>query len=375
MIKNKKVIILILILLLIIIGALIIKTNLNSQNLIKIGAIFPLTGKEASVGESMKNALDLAVSDINSSGGINGQKVSIIYEDSQSDVKRGVDAYTKLTKTDNVREVFSTIGGITLAIAPLAEKDKVLSLSVSTAATQISTAGDYTFRHNLLPQDEISFLAGYLISKNIKEVPVLATNSEAGMSYYDFFKKDYESLGGKIVLFEKYEKGSIDYRLILSKIKGLGYNNVIDFAYASEMGLTFKQAKELGMNIQWYTVFTTEDNQTINLAGSAANGVIYTHFYNPDKNNKIYYAYSSEYFDKYGIEPNSYSGLAYDFIEILFDNIRKCKTAGDTSCIKNELYKTQGYEGVTGKISFDQNGDTRKEIILKTIKDGQFVKL
>lgn len=371
---KKSKIVIVIVVLIIITGCIIYSKQSNSIDILKIGAILPLTGKEATAGESMKNAIELAVDDINKRGGINTKKVSVIYEDSQSDSKRGLAAYTKLTKTDNVKVILTSVSGVTLAVAPNANSDKVLILSIGTAATQISDAGDYIFRHNLMPADEIDFLAKYLISKNIKDVPVLVTNSEAGVSYYDFFKKDYEALGGKIALTEKYEKGSIDFKIPLLKIKSSGLSNVVDLAYASEMGIMFKQAKELGMTVQWYGAYTTEDNQTIKLAGPTANGVIYTHFYNPDIANPLHSQYLNSYLVKYGVEPNSYSGLAYDFVKILLDKIKMCDDINNTVCIKDGLYKTKNYEGVTGKISFDQNGDTRKEIILKTIKDQKFVK-
>jgi len=159
----------------------------------------------------------------------------------------------------------------------------------------------------------------------------------------------------------------------LLKIKKLATKNVIQFGYPAELGVTLKQSKELSLNIQWYAVYTAEDPQVISLANEAAEGLLYSHFFNPDPKNQIYAEYMEKYLNKYSEEPAPHAGLAYDFAKILFEKIKQCGGTEDTTCLKTNLYATQNYNGVTGKISFDQNGDTRKEIILKTVKDGKFV--
>lgn len=347
--------------------------NINgrqSSEVVKLGAILPLTGNEASVGVAIKNGLELAVKKMNGSG---GSKFEIIYEDSHSDPETAISAYKKLTQIDGVKEIFTSISGVTLAVAPLAEADKVIIVSVTTASSKISQAGDYIFRHNLLPQDETRALASKIYSSGVKELPLIVVNGEA-VTYRDDFRKEYESLGGKISLVEMYTKGSRDYRTELLKIKELKPQAVLSVGYATETGLILKQAKELGLDAQWYSLYTAEDPKVLDIAGKSAEGLIYSHFYNASSTASDFLKFRDAYQSAYGVAPVPASALAYDSINILFTTLKKCDRV-DTDCVKMALYKTQNYSGITGKITFDQNGDTKKAIVLKTIKNGQFVVL
>jgi len=351
--------------------------NINTPEgkTIKIGAIFPLTGKEASVGESQKNGMDLAVTEINKTGGINGQPIKVIYEDSVSETAKAVSAYQKLTRIDGATAIFTSLSGVTLGIAPIAEKDKVLNLNIGGAAATISSMGDYTFRHSALPQDESKALATFVYNNmKINEVAMLVVKTESGISASNEFRKFYEALGGKISISESYEKGATDYKTLLLKIKALKTKNIATISYAAEMGIQFKQAKELDMDVQWFTAFTAEDPQTIVSGGEAANGVIYTHYYDAHSTDLNFTQYKNSYRTAYKADPGPYSALSYDFINILASAMRQCQNPYDSTCVKNELYKIQNYSGVTGKISFDSNGDTNKGLIIKTIKNGEFVK-
>jgi len=363
------------IILILIIIVIAFSTNNNQANSVKVGAILPLTGKEANIGQSMKNALELAKEDINRNGGINSKNLKIIYEDSQSDVNKALSSYQKLTQIEGVKEIFTAISSVVLSIAPIAEKNKILNLAMGSAAPKISEAGDYTFRHNLLPQDESMTLANYIYNSGIKQIPLLVVNTESGVSYRDEFKKDFESLGGKISFIEMYEKGATDYKTQLTKIKAMKPKEIVTLSYAAEMGIQFKQAKELGLNVQWFAVYTAEDPQVLSLAGSAADGIIYTHYYDASSTDPLFTSFNAKYVSEFKIQPLPYSGLAYDFLKVLGKVMNACGEASSTICVKDGLYGTQNYQGVTGSISFDKNGDTKKAIIMKTIKNGQFVKL
>jgi len=96
----------------------------EKEETIKIGAILPLSGKYGYIGGYMAEGLEMAKDEINSSGSVNGRKLEIVYEDSLADTKTGISAYQKLARIDGVNVVFTTISGVSLGIAPLAEEDK-----------------------------------------------------------------------------------------------------------------------------------------------------------------------------------------------------------------------------------------------------------
>ena len=124
----------------------------GGENTIRIGSVGPLTSDLAYIGENMKAAVELASDEINSAGGIKGKKIEIIYEDGKCDPKEAANAANKLINIDKVTAI---IGGLcsseTLAMAPLAEKSKVILLSAGSTNPGITNAGDYIFRN--VPSD------------------------------------------------------------------------------------------------------------------------------------------------------------------------------------------------------------------------------
>ncbi len=329
--------------------------SIKEEETIKIGAILPLSGKVAYYGDYIQQGTNAAINEINSKGGINNRKLEVIYEDSKGDVTSGISAYENL-RFRNVSIIITTLSGVTLGIAPISQKDKVILMNIGSASPKISNAGDYVFRHNVLPQEEIKFLANYLYNNGYKEIALITVNAEAGVSYRDYFIKEYERLGGKIIVDEMHEYGETDYRSILAKIKDKKPKAVLVLSYPNELAAMLKQSQELDFKTQWFSIYDKEGSEFLELAGENAEGLIYTHFL---KENEKF------------TEP--YAALAYDSIMVLAQAMENCKNPEDTTCIKESLYSIKDFSGVTGKISFDKNGDTHKEIILKTIKDGKFV--
>jgi branched-chain amino acid transport system substrate-binding protein len=114
---------------------------------IKIGAIFALTGDAAPYGERAKRGVELALEEINK-GGIKGRKIKITYEDSQGNPQKAVSAFLKLINLDKVKFILGPLSTTeVLAIAPMAEKEKILILTPTASAPQITKAGDYIFRN------------------------------------------------------------------------------------------------------------------------------------------------------------------------------------------------------------------------------------
>src|SRR5688500_9160494 len=84
----------------------------HDSGTLKIGALLPLTGSGANYGKSLKQGIDLAVDDINRAGGVNGQRIEIVYEDSQSDPRTGISGFNKLAGVDKVPVVLGSLSSV-----------------------------------------------------------------------------------------------------------------------------------------------------------------------------------------------------------------------------------------------------------------------
>jgi len=341
----------------------------KEEEVIKIGIVLPLTGELASIGEGQKNAIEIGLLEFKDID------VQLIIEDDHGcQPKDAITAIQKLINIDKVKVIIgSTCSGPTLAMAPVAEENKIVLISPSASSPSITNAGDYVFR--VYPADDLPciVLAKFAFErlKLDKAAILIDSASDASVQEKNYVKDEFVKLGGEIVIEESFKTKDTDFRTQLLKIKNSEAKIVFFSAFPTETGLFLKQAKELGLEIPFISLDAVVENpDVIEIAEEAAEGLIYTYPARPS--NKERFNYITKYKEKYGNKPPSYSAEAYDSIMLVVKAIKESnKTKED---IKNKLYQVgQHYMGASGEITFDENGDVQKDFTLKTIKNGQFV--
>jgi len=339
---------------------------------IKIGAILPLSGQSAQYGIWIQEALELGVEKINSKGGINGRLLKIIYEDDQADPKIAATAMEKLTTINKVPIVFgSWASSCVLAQAPIAERTHTPILAEA-ISPKIREAGDYIFRIQPDARYYIRKLVPFIYNElGLRKISILFVNNDFGIDQANVFEEEFTKLGGKILSKEGFTQGSTDFKTELLKIKTKNPQGIFVPGY-TEVAIILKQAKELGMVQQFFASVPFENPEIIKAAGGSAEGVIYPHHFDPEAENELTREYQRDYIKKYGRKSEGFAALAYDGIMITAKVLEICNNG---ECIKNELYKIKDFKGVTGTTSFDEAGDVIKPIIIKTVKNGQFIKL
>jgi len=340
--------------------------GLTQEKTLEIGAIIPLTGALGDFGKEIQNGIDLAVDEINKESIV---KIKISYEDSVGANNGAVQAYNKLA-TDGIKLIITSYGDTVLSVAPLAEQDKVIVFSAGGGSPLISSAGDYIFRNNILVQDEAKVISKYMVDHGIKEIGVPIINTQSGTSYFEGLKTEYETLGGKIIVADKFVPDNVEYKEFILKMKENKLENLFIILSASQTLALVKQSEELGLKFNYFAGYTLERSEVLKIP--ELEGAIYTHFF--DLSNKKSKEYNDSFLEKYGAVPSGASALGYDVVYMLklaYDNCGEL----DTECIKNELYKITDFDGASGKSTMNKDGDTVKEIIMKTIKNGAFVKL
>jgi len=345
----------------------------KEEGVIKIGAILPLTGDSAFYGESIKKAIDLAVEEINESGGIKDQKLKVIFEDSKASPKDGVAAFNKLVSFDKVSAVIGdAVSSVTLAIAPIANEKKVVVLSPLSSSPEITKAGDFVFRN--VPSDFLGGkIAAHFAVKNQawKSLAILFVNNDFGAGLARVFSKEVSVLGGNILTKEAYSTDSKDFRTQLIKIKNSNPEAIFLVSYR-EASTVLIQAKELGLTSKFLGTGLLEDPKIIEIANKAAEGVFLTQLqYSADLTTSSTSSFVKAFKKKYNSEPSIIAAYGYDSLKILTSAIKKSNLTSEG--IRDELYKIKGYEGVTGIISFDQNGDVVQPMGVKMIRNGKFI--
>ena len=352
---------------------LLVKMSVEKQDdSITIGGVVALSGDASIYGMMIFEGAELAIEEINNKGNLS---MKIIWEDTESDDVMAVTAANKLINIDGVNIIIgSDKSSSTLAIAPIAESSKVILFNTISGSEDISNAGDYVFRNREGAVTNGKIMADFLMKeKNVQKVAVIVAQSSNSLSYGKSFTQEFESLGGDITISIEYLPDSTDFKTEIIKIKDSDVEAVyLATSVGIDGAIIVKQLRELGFDGFITGANALESEDFLQAVGKSGEGILFT---SPmfDIENPTIKDYRERYNVKYGKDSNVYAANSYDAIMILSDAILFCKGDDDTNCIRDYIYGLKDYSGIAGLTSFDEDGEVLKPVMIKTIKDGQFV--
>jgi branched-chain amino acid transport system substrate-binding protein len=337
---------------------------------IRIGAILPFSGEAARYGQWIQEGLELGKEEINSKGGINNKRLQIVYQDDAAEPEKAARAMKKLAEDFKVPIVFgSWASSCVLAQVPIAEKTKTIVLAEA-LSPKILKVGEYIFSIQPDARYYLERLVPFaLFDLDLKKISILYVNNDFGKDQADYFKKLFEKYGGKILSTQEFTQGQNDFKKELTKIQKEKPDALFIPAYTEIIPL-LKQTKKLGLKIQILASPPFENPDILKQAAEAAEGVIYPYHYSPNPANELDVEFRKKYQKKYGREPEGFTALAYDGIQIIAKALKKCSQ--DRKCLKDEFHNIY-YFGITGEVVFDKTGYPIKKIIIKMVKNGKFL--
>jgi branched-chain amino acid transport system substrate-binding protein len=340
---------------------------------IDIGIVLSLTGDGADYGKRSLNGVVWAIEKINANNGINGKPIKLHIEDTKSSPKDAVSAINKLITIDRVRIIVGDIiSGTTLAMAQIAERNSVLLLAPGASNPAMTKAGDFIFRNWTSDEFDGKAMANYAYQKGISSAAMVVQNAEYPVGLADAFQKEFERLDGRIVIREEFETGQKDLRVQLSKVVRRGATVVYVAAYSEGTGYVLKQSYELGFLPVWLSSLTVDTPVCRDIAGPLRNGVVFsTPAFNPDDTSTVVAQFVRGFKERFNDVPEVSSGHGYDAIMLLSAVMQKVGV--EPTAIRDELYQTKDFHGVTGLTSFDKNGDVKKNIFIKQFVKGEAV--
>ncbi|MEZ5335411.1 MAG: penicillin-binding protein activator [Methanolobus sp.] len=328
---------------------------------IVVGIMGPYTGGAAEYGNAAKDGAMLAFNEANLTN------LVVVTEDTKSETKEAATAMNKMVSVDNVQAVVGDlISAATLAAAPIAEQNQVVLISPASTSTDVSTAGDYIFR--TIPGDDGQgiFASQTLSDAGYTKLALLYTNDQYGNGLATIITGEFTALGGEIVADETYEAGSSDMRTQLTKIKDAEPEVLYIVSNTPDSSVALlRQVTEIGIDADVYGSEGLKVASILEL-GDSVEGVTITSV-SPESEE-----FKQKYMDEYGVEPPAFAAQAYDGATAIVMAIEGGATTGEE--IKNALYDME-FDGASGHIKFDENGDVSGGYVLIEVQGGEFVTL
>ena len=325
----------------------------------RLGVMAALTGPGETYGNLSHRAMQLAMEEINEAGGINGTPLELVAEDSKCNAQDAITAYNKLTDVDNIKIILGTsCSGAMLGAAPLAEEDGVILFSSSATNPDIADAGDYIFR-TAISDEKLGIETGNLLrADGIQTLATISEQTDYAEGVRRGVSERFETLGGEVVGFERYQTETLDFRAQLTVLRGLEPDALFVAAQGeASAGSILKQAREIGYEGPIYSEVVTIGSTALDVAGEAATGlkaVIADLDPANDRGQSVLQAFRAKY--NYLTLP-WYLGSAYDSVYIAAECLKETEDDQDADAFRDCLYNVTWSGTIGNNYSFDSRGE------------------
>lgn len=366
-----------------VIGLIFTPCAWSKTKTIKIGINAPMTGDIPKVGEGSKFAAEMWLEDIKAAGGleVGGKKypVEVVIEDNESKAESAVKVNTKMITED---EVLFIVGPQSSKQAiPAGEvANNYKTPMISPWSTNPDTTKDrpYVFRGCFLDPFQGPVLANFIKEEfGFSKAAVLydvASDYPKGLA--EFFKEAWEKVNGpgSVVAFESFTTKDADFSSQLTKIIKSGAEVLFTPQYYNEVALIVQQAHELGWNKPIVGSDSWGSAETVELCGKDCYGLFFSSHYAAAGAKGATKAFIDRYNKNYGYVPDDVAALTWDALGLVQTAIQSCsKITGnvekDRQCIRDAMAKIKEFNGITGKMTFTEDGDPIKCAVLVKISD------
>lgn len=337
---------------------------------IPVAAAFSLTGAAAKYGAGQKNAVELAVADLNKVGGV---KYKLTVEDDQTDPKQGIQLFEQFVQNGESVIIGPTLSNTAMQTDPVAQEGKTPVIGVSNTAEGVTALGDHVWRDSLtegavIPQTIKAATDKY----NLKNVVVMYSNDDAFtesgyQAMADALKKD----GVTVTETLTFSKTDTDFHALLDKVKKANPDAIVVSALLDAAVPLVTQAREIGITAPIVGGNGFNSPALISGAGTAAEGVIVGAAWNSASDNSQNQKFIADYKAKYSADPDQFAAQAYAGMQII-DNAVRIGCSGERDAINTNFAKVKDLQTVLGNFSFDENRDAVQDALVQVIKDGKF---
>jgi len=327
----------------------------ESSRVVKIGAILPLSGDIAFLGESLRDGLLLAQSEA-----VNTRYTyRLIFEDDQFDAKRAVSAAEKLITVDRVDVIVTMTSREANAVNPIAEARKVVQFS--TASDPKAADGYFNFVHWTPASEEARVLVTELEKRGVGKIAVFSFNQQGTLVMREEVKKRLSSTNIILVADEIFNPGEKDFRSMIGKASALKPDIYLLLSFTPELEILAKQIKDAGIK----AVLTSIESFELTDKPELFEGYWYVNAADPTS------GFRKKYERKYSKAPNLGAANGYDIFNMIITAAERAHRVVAPRDIANQLYVIKDFPGALGSLTMNSEGVVISQPTVKIIKGGR----
>jgi branched-chain amino acid transport system substrate-binding protein len=352
-----------------------------SNEVVRIGVFEPLSGQDRKFGETELAGIELAHS---LRAEVIGKPVELVIADNHSDIDDAFSVARSLVEKKVSVVLGSYRSTLSIAGGSVFEANNIPAIAITNSNPLVTNTNDYYFRVRYVEAFQGVAVAKYAIEElGISKAAVMReTDDNFSVAVSQAFADKVVSLTGNpdsIVYTADYAANTSNYTVDLSRIKEAGAEVVFLPASVEKGVMIVKQAQKLGLEARFLgtdlwqdaSLLQAADEETLSLMAFSSD------LGQQSVENALSVEFASAYAEKYGTDatPDAAVGLGFDAYMLALDAIERAGTSVRTELIRDALTLTRSFRGVSGNITFDENGDPIKSVPITTVRDGAFVNI
>lgn len=345
----------------------------SADDTIKIGVYLPMTGAVAAYGDMEWSGLQIANE---MEPQVLDKKVELVLEDTKSDKIDAANAVTLLLEKYKVSAIIGeAISGNTMAGNPISEAAKVPSVAPVATNPLVNQGKKFAFRACFV--DPFQGEVGARFARDNLKAQTAAVIIDTAQDYCvglgNYFIKEFERLGGKIVSKTFIQTGDQDFSAQLSAVQSVKPDIIYAPNYYTEDALMAKQARDLGITAPILTGDGAQADTLLQIGGKAVEGMYFTgHFHKEAAATDRAKEFIKRYETKYKKNADAFGALGADAYFLLLDAIKRAG-ATDGTKIRDALASTKDFQGVSGIMTMGEEGNPIKSMVINKVQGGNFV--
>jgi len=341
---------------------------------IKIGFVGQLTGNYSDIGVQGRNGVQLAVENLNESGGINGRQLELIVENDKNSIKGAIEADTRLIESGAEAIIGHMTSSQTVGVESFILDHQIPLISPTASSPLLSGKQDCIFRLNPSSDKSAAVMGNYAYTQlEKKRVAVLydIRNQAYSLPYALSFIHSFKELGGSVPLQLNFSSDEgVNWREVIDLIDEHDVSAVTVVASAADTASFAKAKQEYGKTWKLYASGWAHTQRLLEIGGAAVNGVEFIESFNRKSSRPTFETFKDRYIEQFGHQPLFAAGQGYESVLLLAEGVRRMSDYNGN--LIEALQSISSIEGLMGTLRFDENGDVKRPYFVSKVIDGDF---
>ncbi len=342
---------------------------------IKIGMVAGLSGRRSQLGVSTRNAVILAVQQVNENGGINGRPIELIVKDNKGDVAECKKVIKEIINDGAIAVIGPVMSSMAAGTIEAIAGKGVLVISPTISTTAIENLDDFFLRLMPVASKEAENMANIAIEDGLKKVAVVydSSNKEYTLPIFKTFSEQILKNNGAVTYSnDMSDKAEQRFTRIAEAVIGSDSDAVYIISSGIDAAFLCQQIRKRNDQIQFYGSHWVKSGNIIEQGGKSVEGMVLVTPFEREVKSKSYLDFSNAHEVMFKAKPNFVAKYAYETAQVLFDGIRRSGKKVEASTIKEAILNIKTFEGLEEKFIINKYGDAIRSNTVLVIENGTF---